>query len=70
VAYTPDEFGLVFIRPASEPDTAPARVVAEIFESHFRPLGFIVVDNDNQPVEDAPAGRRAAVTVETIGSPA
>lgn len=44
---------MVFVRPANEPDTAPGRVARELFESHFKALGFVVVDDDNKPVKDA-----------------
>lgn len=43
---------MVQIRPANEPDTTPGTVARELFESHFKAFGFVMVDNDNEPVKD------------------
>ena len=47
---------LVLVRPKDEPDTAPARMTREAFDTIYKDKGFVVVGNDGQPV----TGRAAA----------
>ncbi len=43
-----DPTELVSIRPKGEPDTAPARVTREAFDTIYAGRDFVIVDADNK----------------------